>query len=83
LTPSWTASPPAPRWRPRFATFWKTETTPEPRRELLAQLFDLVWIRGQPIGAVKPTAAFAGLFVPQSTGLSERFKFDGCDRPTI
>lgn len=50
-----------------FGTFWKTEPNPEPRRELLAQLFDRVWIDGQRIVAVKPTAAFAGLFVPQST----------------
>jgi site-specific DNA recombinase len=50
-----------------FATFWKTEPNPEPRRELLAQLFERVWIDGQRIVAVKPTAAFAGLFAPQST----------------
>jgi hypothetical protein len=50
-----------------FATFWQTETAPEPRRELLAQLFERVWIDGQRIVAVKPTTAFAGLFTPQST----------------
>jgi hypothetical protein len=50
-----------------FATFWQTGTAPEPRRELLAQLFARVWIDGQRIVAVKPTAAFAGLFIPEST----------------
>jgi hypothetical protein len=50
-----------------FGRFWETETAPEPRRELLAQLFDRVWIDGQRIVAVKPTAAFAGLFVLQGT----------------
>ena len=50
-----------------FAIFWGTETAPEPRRELLAQLFERVWIDGQRIVAVKPTAAFARLFVPEST----------------
>lgn len=50
-----------------FATFWKTEPNPEPRRELLAQLFERVWIDGQRIVAVTPTTAFAGLFVSQST----------------
>jgi hypothetical protein len=34
----------------------------EPRRELLQQLFELVWADGQKIVAVRPTPAFADLF---------------------
>jgi hypothetical protein len=50
-----------------FATSGKPSPTHSPAVELLAQLFDRVWIDGQRIVAVKPTPAFAGLFVPQST----------------
>lgn len=50
-----------------FAMLWKTETTPEPRRELLAQVFERVWIDGQRVVAIKPTQAFAPLFAPEST----------------
>jgi hypothetical protein len=35
---------------------------PEPRRALLQQLFELVWVDGQKIVAVRPTPAFADLF---------------------
>jgi hypothetical protein len=45
-----------------FGRFWKEETDPEPRRELLQQLFELVWVDGQKIVAVRPTPAFADLF---------------------
>jgi hypothetical protein len=45
-----------------FSRFWKEETDPEPRRELLQQLFELVWVDGQKIVAVRPTPAFADLF---------------------
>jgi site-specific DNA recombinase len=47
-----------------FARFWKTETAPEPRRQLLAQLFERVWVDGDRIVGVRPTPAFADLFVP-------------------
>jgi hypothetical protein len=45
-----------------FGRFWTDETDPEPRRELLQQLFDRVWVDGQKIVAVRPTSAFAALF---------------------
>jgi hypothetical protein len=44
-----------------FGRFWKDETDPEPRRELLQQLFDRVWVDGQKIVAVPPTSAYAAL----------------------
>lgn len=50
-----------------FSRFWEAEPAAGPRRELLAQLFDRVWIDGKRIVAVKPTAAFADLFVPGNT----------------
>jgi site-specific DNA recombinase len=45
-----------------FGRFWKDETDAEPRRALLQQLFDRVWVDGQKIVAVQPTSAFAALF---------------------
>jgi hypothetical protein len=45
-----------------FGRFWKDETDPEPRRELVQQLFQRVWVDGQKIVAVRPTRASAGLF---------------------
>jgi hypothetical protein len=45
-----------------FGRFWKDETDSEPRRELLQQLLDRVWVDGQKIVAVRPTPMFADLF---------------------
>jgi hypothetical protein len=45
-----------------FGRFWTDETDPEPRRELVQQLFERVWVDGQKIVAVRPTPAFTGLF---------------------
>jgi hypothetical protein len=45
-----------------FNRFWQSETDPEPRRQLLGQLFERVWVDGHKIVAVRPTPAFAALF---------------------
>lgn len=45
-----------------FALSWEQEKDPEPRRELLRQLFERVWLDGQRIVAVRPTPAFVDLF---------------------
>jgi hypothetical protein len=57
-----------------FGRFWETATNPKPRRELLAQLFERVWIDGQCVVAVKPTTAFEGLFTPKA---GRRPRWDG------
>jgi site-specific DNA recombinase len=49
-----------------FGRFWEEETDPGPRRELLQQLFERVWVDGQKIVAVRPTPAFAGLFTGEA-----------------
>jgi hypothetical protein len=47
-----------------FGRFWEDARGPEARRELLQQLFELVWIDGHKIVAVRPTTAFASFFLP-------------------
>jgi hypothetical protein len=44
-----------------FGRSWKDVTDPEPRRQMLQQLFELVYVDGQKIVAVRPTPAFADL----------------------
>jgi hypothetical protein len=50
-----------------FGRSWQGETDPQVRRELLAQLFERVWIDAKKIVAVRPTPAFAALFSPPET----------------
>jgi hypothetical protein len=47
-----------------FGRFWDDARDPEARRELLQQRFELVWIDGHKIVAVRPSPAFAGFFLP-------------------
>lgn len=49
-----------------FGRFWQQEQDPEPRRELVQQLFARVWVDGQKIVAVHPTPPFTGLFASGS-----------------
>jgi hypothetical protein len=44
-----------------FGRFWKEETDPEPRQELLQQLIDAVLVDGQTIVAIQPTSVFQAL----------------------
>ena len=45
-----------------FGRFWKDETDPTKRRELVGQLFERVWIDDSRIVAVRPSSAFAPFF---------------------
>jgi hypothetical protein len=69
--------------------FWAEETDPEPRRELIQQLFERIWIDGHRIVAVRPTSAFADLFLPRTNNAAseeaamckERERRDSNPRP--
>ncbi len=50
-----------------FGRFWEDETDPQIRRELLAQLFERVWVDAKKIVAVRPTPAFVALFTALKT----------------
>ena len=55
-----------------FGRFWTDAHDPEARRELLHQLFELVWIDGRKIVAVRPTSAFATLFSPGTNNAASK-----------
>jgi hypothetical protein len=72
-----------------FGRFWQEETDPAPRRQLVQQLFERVWVDGQKIVAVRPTPAFAGLFTSSPSdraasadgGCAKRERRDSNPRP--
>ena len=74
--------------------FWARESDPAAKRQLLALIFDRVWLDEQRIVAVQPKAAFAPFFSVQTpridsetpgtgarTGLKERERRDSNPRP--
>ena len=70
-----------------FSIFWRRETDSTAKRQLLALIFERVWLDDQRVVAVQPKAPFAPFFEgqiqksPASAMCKERERRDSNPRP--